>query len=77
MLVNSIGAQAIGSVYGICADGQVSMRRLQSSLLKFEFESRVVAHAKQLKKIEVKQLNAVLTRISAGTISNGKASRER
>jgi Eco57I restriction-modification methylase len=77
VLVNSIEAQAIGSVYGICADSQVSIRRLHSSLLKFEFENRVVAYAKQLKKIEVKQLNAVLTRISAGTISNGKASRKR
>jgi predicted RNA methylase len=77
VLVNSVGAQAIGSVYGVCTERRISLRRLQSSLLKFEFESRVVPQAKQLKKVEVKQLNAVLKRIAAGSTTNGKASRKR
>jgi hypothetical protein len=60
VLINSIGAKAVGSVYGIhCVKG-MPLRRLQAHLLSFDFEKRVVAHAKSLKKIEVRQLNSVL-----------------
>lgn len=77
ILVNSVRAQAIGSVYGVHSHNGISARTLQSSLLKFEFETRVVAHAKQLKKVEVKQLNAVLKRIAPRSTKHGKASRNR
>lgn len=75
VVVNSLGAQAVGSVYGVCSDGIMSARRLQSYLLNFEFESRVVAHAKQLKKVEVRQLNAVLKRFAASRSTHGKVAR--
>jgi hypothetical protein len=60
VLVNSVGARAVGSVWGIHAAKKLPLRRLQAHLLKINFERRVVAHAKTLKKVEVKQLNAVL-----------------
>ncbi|MGH9760656.1 MAG: Eco57I restriction-modification methylase domain-containing protein [Blastocatellia bacterium] len=60
VLVNSVGARAVGSVWGIHSEKKLPLRRLQAYLLTINFERRVVAHAKTLKKIEVKQLNAVL-----------------
>lgn len=60
VLLNSVGARAVGSVWGIHSEKKLPLRRLQARLLKMNFERRVVAHAKTLKKIEVKQLNAVL-----------------
>jgi hypothetical protein len=60
ILVNVICAQAVGSVSGIHGGKRISLRRLQKYLLRINFESCVVAHAKKLKKVEVKQLNAVL-----------------
>jgi hypothetical protein len=60
VLVNTIGAQAVGSVWGIHAKKKLPRRRLQAHLLKIDFEKQVVAHAKTLKKVEVKQLNTVL-----------------
>jgi len=59
-LINSIGAQAVGSVYGVHADIRFAVRKLQMFLLGFNFEKRIVPHAKTLKKVEVRQLNAVL-----------------
>ncbi len=61
VLVNSVGAQAVGSVYGVHADKRVSLTHLQAYLVDFDFEKRIVSHAKSLKKIEVRQLNAVLS----------------
>ncbi|HEV2247242.1 MAG TPA: Eco57I restriction-modification methylase domain-containing protein [Terriglobia bacterium] len=62
VLINSVGAKSVGSVYGIHCDERVPLRKLQSYLINFDFERRVVAHAKSLKKIEVRQLNSVLSR---------------
>lgn len=76
VLVNSVGARAVGSVWGIHAKHKLPVRRLQAHLLRINFESRVVAHAKTLKKVEVKQLNAVLNRFPGQESRNGrKASR--
>lgn len=60
VLINSVGAHAVGSVLGVHSKGKLPLRRLQAHLLNIDFEKRVVAHAKVLKKIEVGQLNAVL-----------------
>lgn len=60
VLVNSVCARAVGSVWGIHAKNKLPVRRLQAHLLGINFEKQVVAHAQILKKIEVKQLNAVL-----------------
>lgn len=76
VLVNSVGARAVGSVWGIHATHRLPLRRLQTYLLKINFENRVVAHAKTLKKVEVRQLNAVLNGFAGRESRNGrKASR--
>ena len=60
VLINSIGARAVGSVWGIHSKIKLQVRKMQSYLLDLDFEKRVVAHAEKLKKVEVNQLNAVI-----------------
>lgn len=60
VLVNSVGARTVGSVWGIHGQKISSLRRLQKYLLAIDFEKQVVAHANTLKKVEVRQLNSVL-----------------
>jgi hypothetical protein len=60
VLINSVSARAIGSVWGIHAQRKLPLRRLQNYLMGINFEKQVVAHAENLKKVEVRQLNAVL-----------------
>jgi methylase of polypeptide subunit release factors len=72
VLINSVGARAVGSVWGIHADRKLPVRRLQAHLLKIDFEKQVVAHAKTLKKVEVKQLNAVLNAFVEQERKNGR-----
>jgi hypothetical protein len=74
ILINSIGARAVGSVWGVHAVNKLPLRRLQTYLLKVNFEKQVVAHAKTLKKVEVKQLNAVLNAFVGRERKNGRKS---
>jgi hypothetical protein len=60
VLINAVGARAVGAVLGIHGGRRVPVRRLQDHLLRINFERRVVAHARKLKKVEVRQLNTVL-----------------
>jgi hypothetical protein len=63
VIVNSIGAQVVGSVYGIHSDiPKLRLRELRKYLARYDFERRIVAHAKTLRKVEVAQLNGVLER---------------
>jgi len=63
VILNSIGAQVVGSVYGIHSDVQkLRLRELRGYLAHYDFERRIVAHAKTLRKVEVAQLNGVLRR---------------
>ena len=64
VLINSVGAHAVGSAWGIHAEKKLPLRRLQEYLLGIDFEQRIVPHAKTLKKVEVRQLNAVLNAFS-------------
>jgi Eco57I restriction-modification methylase len=64
VLINSVGAVAVGSVWGVHSRKPIPQRRLQQHLLDIDFEKRVVAHARTLKKIEVKQLNTVLNKFA-------------
>jgi hypothetical protein len=78
VLINSVGARAVGAVLGVHSEKRFSVRRLQDHLLRINFEMRVVAHAKKLKKVEVKQLNTVLnTFVEKEKENAGKASRSR
>src|SRR5206468_1164418 len=54
VLVNTVGAHAVGAIYGLHGK-HTSVRRLQEYLLKIDFEEQVVPHANSLKKVEIKQ----------------------
>jgi hypothetical protein len=74
VLLNGVRARAVGSVWGIHSSEKLKRRELQNYLLNLNFEKRVVAHAEQLKKVEVNQLNAVIKAFIKKNISHGKAS---
>lgn len=61
VLVNAVDAQAVGSMYGVHMDREVSKRLLRQHLSRYNFERRIVAHARTLRKVEVAQLNSVLS----------------
>jgi len=64
VLVNEVGAIALGSVYGvICKDQGRSADHIAQQLRDYDFAKCVVSHSNNLKKVEVRQLNAVLTEI--------------
>lgn len=77
VLVNLVGARAVGSVMGIHGKGGTSMQRLRSYLVRINFERRIVAHARKLKKVEVKQLNGVLSSFLQREKNNGRESSRR
>lgn len=60
VLVNSVGAYVLGSVCGVYADKSCRWHSLRRYLTGIDFEKQVVPHAKQLKKVEIRQLNSVL-----------------
>lgn len=60
---NSIKAVAIGSVYSVFAQGTGHVRLLESKLRETNFEAQVVSHSNNLKKIEIRQLNSVISSI--------------
>jgi hypothetical protein len=72
VLINSIGAIAIGSVWGIHSNNKLPLRRLQTHLLDINIEERIVAHAKSLKKIEIRQFNTILNKFDRLEVRNGR-----
>ena len=60
IIVNSIKAHAVGSVCGVYAQHNIAWSRLRAYLTAIDFEKRIVSHAKVLKKVEIRQFNAVL-----------------
>jgi hypothetical protein len=72
IVINSIGAQAVGSVYGVFAPPEFAIRSLRSYLAQYNFEQRVVAHAHTLRKVEVAQLNSVLSQWCKKASRNGR-----
>lgn len=65
VLVNSIGAIAAGSVYGVISLGDTVADQLAAGIRAYDFEKRVVSHSNNLKKVEVRQLNTVLAQLNA------------
>jgi predicted RNA methylase len=60
---NSVKAVAAGSVYALfCSDSGQVMSLIQK-LVKFDFSKRVVSHSNNLKKVEVRQFNSVLSQL--------------
>lgn len=60
IVINAIDAHAVGAVVGIHDVKTTQLPRLQEHLLKINFEKRIVAHAKTLRKVEIGQLNTAL-----------------
>jgi len=71
VLLNSIEAHAVGSVCGVYTDQRRSLTRVRDFLVKTNFEAQVVPHAKLLKKIEIRQLNAVLNEFIRAECGDG------
>jgi len=62
VLMNEVRAVAAGSVYGVLIDENPELARTMASKLRgYDFQTQLVHHSNGLKKIEVRQLNAVLT----------------
>lgn len=72
VVLNSVGARAVGSVWGVHSAARLPVRRLQEYLLKINFERRVVPHAMTLKKVEIRQLNGVLDAFARRESRNGR-----
>lgn len=60
ILINTVKARAVGAVCGVHSSQNPGWLDLSDYLKGINFETRVVSHAKVLKKIEIRQLNAVL-----------------
>jgi hypothetical protein len=60
-LINSVGAIPIGGVHGIHGAPLRSHRALQSYISTANLSGRVVAHSGKLRKLEIRQLNTVLS----------------
>lgn len=60
IVTNTVKAIAVGTVFGVYCKQVNCSESLNDFLSAFNFETAVVSHAKSLKKIEVRQLNAVL-----------------
>lgn len=64
VVVNEIGAVAVGSVYAVLTQrSKPKLAKLASRLRAYDFSRRLVHHSNNLRKIEVRQLNAVLQRV--------------
>lgn len=63
-VVNETKAIAVGAVYGVIASKSTRAVEIGARLRAFNFRDRVVSHSNNLKKVEVKQLNAVLATLT-------------
>ena len=64
VLINSIGAHAVGAVHGVHDVPSGARRELQHYLAHSDFSTRVVAHSGNLRKLEIRQLNSILNEFS-------------
>jgi hypothetical protein len=60
VVVNAVGARAVGSVAGIYGVGKTKQRRLVRRLKGLKLSKRIVSHSNGLKKVEINQLNTLL-----------------
>jgi hypothetical protein len=60
VLINSIGAYAVGGIHGVYGVPLGSRRTLQKYLTEKDLSTRIVAHSGRLRKLEIKQLNSLL-----------------
>lgn len=70
---NSAKVVALGSVYSVFARGADRIKLLSETLPKVNFESQLVSHSNNLKKIEIRQLNSVIiSALNSSAPRNGK-----
>jgi len=60
-VTNEIGARAIGGVYGIYNLSSTQASQITEGLGGVDIRGRIVAHSHGLRKLEVNQLNALLS----------------
>lgn len=78
VVINSIKAQAVGSMYGVhLTRGHRHTKPLRNFLSNYNFERRIVAHAHTLRKVEVAQLNSVLVNWKKAKSGVRKTARKR
>lgn len=75
VLINGVRAIAVGSVWGVHSREPLALRSLQKYLLSFDFVSHIVGHARHLKKVEVRQLNAVLNDYAKTRVARNRSTR--
>jgi predicted RNA methylase len=63
IVVNLVNAIAVGSVYGVFSSAGHTYHKIAAELRAIDFAKRVVGHSNNLKKVEVRQLNAVLAQL--------------
>lgn len=63
VVLNEAKVIAVGAVYGVFTKKLKFVRPLADGLRKKNFELQVVSHSNNLKKIEIRQLNSVLSEI--------------
>ena len=56
---NQYSAIAVGAVGGIYGDSSIAFRTLAREVRRFDFESCIVNHSGQLRKIEINQMNSI------------------
>lgn len=66
-IINSASAHNVGGVYGVYDVPDGTSRKLQHHLANTNFAARIVAHSRRLRKLEVRQLNAILKEYSKKT----------
>jgi hypothetical protein len=60
ILINQVGAVAVGTVYGLFAPSAAAAERMVRKLRDVDYEGRVVAHSNGLHKLEVNQINSLI-----------------
>ena len=60
VVVNAIGAKAVGGVSGVYGVPQRKRSKLAAALRSHDVSENIISHSNGLKKIEINQLNTLL-----------------
>lgn len=63
VVLNAIGAVAVGGVCGIYTTSNTAAKRIVRALRNVDYAGRVVAHSNGLRKLEINQINALLSTV--------------
>jgi Eco57I restriction-modification methylase len=65
VIVNAVGARAVGGVCGVYGLGPRTTQSVATGLRRVRLTGRIVAHSNGLRKMEINQLNSLLDRVHA------------